>query len=199
METKTQRFCESLIQRAKHVVFFVMVLIIIEGSIRHYRKKTHYTDYKLQMFPICRLWIFSVGNIKLKGSLTTCHYCCSSVCLYLLAGDPGPPGGTGLHRQHPRRGAVQSPPAIFWQLAASSTVVATGGEGAEQTSVARRGPWGGRHQTHQSAHHLPASHRHHGGRPRQVRPQTTDGQVCALIDFTAAWRSFGGNIVFTPG
>lgn len=67
-----------------------------------------------------------------------CYYYCSSLCFYLLAGDTGPSGGTGLRRQYPRRGAVQSPPAIFWQLAASSAIVATGrkGEGPEQTSVA---------------------------------------------------------------
>lgn len=109
-----------------------------------------------------------------------CHRYCFTLCFCPLPGYAGSLGGTGLHGQHPRRGAVQSPSAIFRQLAASSVVVATGREGPQQTSVARWRPWCGHRQTHQLAYSLPASYRHHGGRPWQVQLQTTVRSVCAL-------------------
>lgn len=64
---------------------------------------------------------------------------------------------------------MQGPQALFWQPAAASVVMATGGDGEGQGQVAdARGRSGDPDQTHESAHRFAAPHRHHAGRPRQV-------------------------------
>lgn len=106
--------------------------------------------------------------------------------IFYLLGDRWIFGGTSFHREHHWGRVAQSPPEIFWQPAASSVIMAAGGKGQGQNSVTRRRFWSDPQSTHKSAHYAPAPHRCHGGRPWQVRLQTTittDSQryVCWFI------------------
>lgn len=173
---KPNVFLKALKERAVDIVFYFfdhyvrLQSSLLEEHVLCWLDATSPSLF-LTLNLLCRTCLKKKLKI-IKSCVKMCHFYCFMFNFCLLPGDTGPLGGAGLHRQHPRRGAVQSPSAIFWQPAASSTVVATGRKGPEQTSVAWWRPWSGHHQTHQLAYNLPASYRHHRGRPWQV--QTTN-------------------------
>lgn len=176
-DTKTQCFSKSPKREGCRYCFLFFWSLCQAPIITVGRTRTMltrcYKSFSFSHFESSLQDMFEKKKLKIiKSCVKMCHFYCFMFNFCLLPGDTGPLGGAGLHRQHPRRGAVQSPSAIFWQPAASSTVVATGRKGPEQTSVAWWRPWSGHHQTHQLAYNLPASYRHHRGRPWQV--QTTN-------------------------